>query len=106
MSMSELELDLGTVRMNCTHEEISRTLAALLGEMRAVLPKLREDEREALRQIMSEVGALTVGKCSPTLRANRKGTRRYAVCARAVRSARANGTMGPQRADRSEAVRA
>ena len=65
MSMSELELDLGTVRMNCTHDEIARTLAALLGEMRAVLPKLREDEREALRKIMSEVGALTVGEVFP-----------------------------------------
>jgi hypothetical protein len=65
MSTSELELELGTVMMTCTREEVAKTLAALLGEMRAVLPRLREDEREVLRRIMSEIGALTVGEVFP-----------------------------------------
>jgi hypothetical protein len=62
MRASELEIDLGTVTMNCTTDEIAATLAALLHEMRSVLPRLREDERDVLRQIMSrDSGALTVG---------------------------------------------
>lgn len=61
MTASELHLDLGSLTMSCTTDEIASTLADLLGEMRAVIPKLREDERDVLRQIMSrDSGTLTV----------------------------------------------
>ena len=40
MTASELQLDLGTVSMNCSTDEVATTLAALLNEMRAVIPKL------------------------------------------------------------------
>jgi hypothetical protein len=53
MRVPELELDLGTVTMRCTTDEVARTLAALLREMRLVIPLLRPDEREVLRQIMA-----------------------------------------------------
>jgi len=66
MMKSELQLDLGMVTMSCTTEEVAGTLAALLGEMRAVIPKFRGDERDVLRQIMSrESGALTVAETFP-----------------------------------------
>jgi hypothetical protein len=66
MKVSELELDLGTVSMHCTTAEIARTLEALLGEMRMVIPKLRRDEREVLRRIMAhESGTLTVADVFP-----------------------------------------
>ena len=52
--------------MVCTRREIGDTLSALLGEMRAVLPKLRDDEREALRRIMSaDSGSLSVREVFP-----------------------------------------
>lgn len=66
MKSSELELDLGTVAMRCTADEVAATLAALLEEMRGVIPKLRPDEREVLRHIMGrESGTLTVGDVFP-----------------------------------------
>jgi hypothetical protein len=66
MKLSALELDLGTVTMSCTTNEVAATLAALLREMRLVLPRLREDEREVLRHIMSrDSGSLTVGHLFP-----------------------------------------
>lgn len=66
MSADELQLDLGTVTMNCSTDEVAETLSALLDEMRTVIPKLREDERDMLRQIMSQdSGALTVGAVFP-----------------------------------------
>jgi hypothetical protein len=66
MTPSELHIDLGTVTMDCTTDEVASTLAALLGEMRGVIPKLREDERDVLRQIMSQnSGALTVADVFP-----------------------------------------
>jgi hypothetical protein len=66
MLESELQLDLGTVSMSCTIDEVATTLAALLGEMRGVIPRLREDERDVLRQIMSrDSGALTVADVFP-----------------------------------------
>ena len=65
MRKPELELDLGTVTMHCTTEEVAATLAALLREMRAVIPLLRPDEREVLRKIMSHEDALTVGEAFP-----------------------------------------
>jgi hypothetical protein len=66
MKPSELEIDLGSTTMVCTRREIGDTLSALLGEMRAVLPKLREDERELLRRIMSaDSGTLTVQDVFP-----------------------------------------
>jgi hypothetical protein len=66
MKVSELDLELGTVTMHCTTAEVARTLEALLGEMRLVIPKLRRDEREVLRRIMShESGTLTVADVFP-----------------------------------------
>jgi hypothetical protein len=66
MRKAELELDLGTVTMSCTRDEVAKTLAALLGEMRAVVPMLRPDERDTLRKIMSqESGTLTVADVFP-----------------------------------------
>lgn len=66
MRVSELELDLGTVTMSCTTDEVATTLAALLREMRSVIPRLRDDERNDLREIMSrESGSLTVGELFP-----------------------------------------
>ena len=61
MNQSSIEIDLGAITMSCTTDEIAATLAALLGEMRAVIPKLRQDERDVLRQIMSrDSGTLAV----------------------------------------------
>ena len=66
MKPSSIEIDLGSATMSCTADEIARTLAALLGEMRSVLPRLRDDEREVLRRIMaSESGTLTVADAFP-----------------------------------------
>jgi hypothetical protein len=66
MKQSSIEIDLGAITMSCTADEIAATLAALLGEMRAVIPKLRQDERDVLRQIMSQdSGTLTVADIFP-----------------------------------------
>jgi hypothetical protein len=63
MSVSELELDLGTAAMICTAEELAAAMASFLREMRSVAGLLRPDERVALRMIMSrETGTLTVGE--------------------------------------------
>ena len=63
MSVSELELDLGTTAMNCTTDEVAVVFGALLREMRAVAGRLRPDERVALRLIMSrDSGTLSVGE--------------------------------------------
>jgi hypothetical protein len=66
MNASELTLDLGTVTMTCTTEEVAATFAWLLTEMQAAVPRLRPDERIRLRIIMSqESGTLTVGDVFP-----------------------------------------
>lgn len=66
MKLSPLTINLGPVPMSCTADEIGATLAALLDEMRAVIPMLRHDEREVLRRIMSHDGdALAVGEVFP-----------------------------------------
>jgi len=66
MKLSPLTINLGPVSMSCTADEIGATLGALLDEMRAVIPMLREDERAALRRIMSHDGDnLTVGDVFP-----------------------------------------
>jgi hypothetical protein len=91
MTASELYLDLGTVTMNCTTDEVASTLAALLGEMRAVIPKLREDERDVLRQIMSQnSGTLTVAEVFPDFSRESEGHRtlRRLRAAQFVRPAR------------------
>jgi hypothetical protein len=63
MSVSELELDLGTAAMSCTAEELAAAMASFLREMRSVAALLRPDERVALRMIMSrESGTLSVGE--------------------------------------------
>ena len=38
MKQSPIEIDLGSVTMSCTPDEIAATLVALLGEMRAGHP--------------------------------------------------------------------
>lgn len=54
-------IDLGTIALNCTLEEIEATFYWLLVEMRAALPILRPDERAVLRRIMAnESGSLKV----------------------------------------------
>lgn len=66
MNNSELRLDLGSIRMDCTPREIAATLAALLREMRSVIPRLRQDERDTLRQIMAHgTNRLTVNDVFP-----------------------------------------
>ena len=66
MTQSPVQLDLGSATMNCTAEEIAATLASLLNEMRLVIPRLREDERDLLRQIMSrDSGTLRVADVFP-----------------------------------------
>jgi hypothetical protein len=91
MAATELHLDLGTVTMSCTTDEVASTLAALLGEMRAVIPKLREDERDVLRQIMSQnSGTLTVADVFPDFSRESEGhkTLRRLRAAQFVRPAR------------------
>jgi hypothetical protein len=100
MSTSELQLDMGTVTMKCTNEEVAATLAALLGEMRAVIPRLREDERDILRQIMShDSGALTVGELFPEFARESEGhkTLRRLRAAQFIRPA-VTGRWDPQEA--------
>ena len=66
MNESPIEIPLGSHTMSCTTEEIATTLGALLAEMRSVIPRLREDERDVLRQIMSqESGTLRVANVFP-----------------------------------------
>jgi hypothetical protein len=91
MRASELELDLGTVTMNCTTDEVAATLAALLREMRSVIPRLRQDERETLRRIMShESNTLTVADAFPGFARESEGhkTLRRLRAAQFVRPAR------------------
>jgi hypothetical protein len=97
MTASELHLDLGTVTMDCTTDEVASTLAALLGEMRAVIPKLREDERDVLRQIMSQnSGALTVADVFPDFSRESEGHK-------TLRRLRAAQFLRPARTGRWEA---
>lgn len=64
--MKHLELDLGAVSMTCTTDEMAATLAALLREMRSVIPRLRADERDTLRTIMAhESHSLSVAELFP-----------------------------------------
>lgn len=91
MKQSLIEIDLGAITMSCTADEIAATLAALLGEMRAVIPKLRQDERDVLRQIMSQdSGALTVAEVFPDFARESEGhkTLRRFRAAQFVRPAR------------------
>jgi len=59
MSLSEHEIDLSTATMHCTTDEIATVFSALLREMRRMIPRLRPDELETLRHIMSQ-GSCTV----------------------------------------------
>jgi len=66
MSLSEHEIDLNTATMHCTNDEIATIFSALLGEMRRMIPKLRQDELETLRHIMAqESGTVTVAELFP-----------------------------------------
>jgi hypothetical protein len=100
MRQSELELDLGTVTMNCTPEEVASTLASLLGEMRAVIPMLRPDERDTLRRIMAEESAaLTVGDVFPDFERESEAhkTLRRLRAAQFIRPARTGRWDPPER---------
>jgi len=91
MNQSPIAIDLGTISMSCSADEIAATLAALLGEMRAVIPKLRQDERDVLRQIMSQdSGTLTVVDVFPDFARESEGhkTLRRFRAAQFVRPAR------------------
>jgi hypothetical protein len=91
MTQTLIEIDLGAIAMSCTADEIAATLAALLGEMRAVIPKLRQDERDVLRQIMSQDSAtLTVADVFPDFARESEGhkTLRRLRAAQFVRPAR------------------
>lgn len=66
MSLSEIDLDLGTVTMQCTAPEVARIFAGLLREMQRMIPRLRSDEVDILRQIMfQESGTVTVAQLFP-----------------------------------------
>ena len=66
MAPSQVRIDLGTVKIDCTPEEIAATFSWLLTEMRAAVPRLRPDECEVLRKIMRhESGELTVQDVFP-----------------------------------------
>lgn len=66
MTQSDIELDLGSATMSCTAEEVAAALAGLLREMRAAVPFIRPEERDALRQIMAHAGgAPTVADVFP-----------------------------------------
>lgn len=66
MSLTEIDIDLGTVTITCTGPEIGRVLAGLLREMRRMAPRLRADEVDTLREVMRhESGTLTVGELFP-----------------------------------------
>ncbi len=66
MSLPEIEIDLGTATMQCTAPEIAEIFSGLLREMRRMIPRLRSDELEVLRQIMQqESGTVTVGQLFP-----------------------------------------
>jgi len=100
MKPSELEIDLGTVRMQCTPDEIAATLQWLLLEMRSVTPRLRADEREVLRQIMShENGTLTVGELFPDFARESEGhkTLRRLRAAQFVRPAKTGHWVSEER---------
>jgi hypothetical protein len=97
MTATEIQLDLGTVTMRCSTDEIAATLAALLGEMRSVIPRLRTDERDVLRQIMSrDSGTLTVADVFPDFARESEGhkTLRRLRAAQFIRPA-ATGRWSP-----------
>jgi hypothetical protein len=100
MKPSELEIDLGTVRMHCTPDEIAATLQWLLLEMRTVTPRLRADERDVLRRIMShENGTLTVGELFPDFARESEGhkTLRRLRAAQFVRPAKTGHWVSEER---------
>ncbi|AMV28502.1 hypothetical protein VT84_29120 [Gemmata sp. SH-PL17] len=66
LTQSEIDLDLGSVTMSCSTDEIATVLAGLLREMRSAAPFIRPDERDVLRQIMAhDSGALAVAEVFP-----------------------------------------
>lgn len=63
---SQIQIDLGSLTINCTIKEIAATFAWLFAEMHAAMPRLRPDEREVLRRIMTaKSGSLTVSDVFP-----------------------------------------
>jgi hypothetical protein len=66
MAESRVQIPLGKMTLNCSIEEIAATYSWLLLEMFAATPRLRSDEREVLRQIMThENESLTVSDLFP-----------------------------------------
>ena len=66
MSSSEVHLDLGSIAINCTTEDIGATFSWLLEEMKAAIPRLRPDERAVLRRILAHKSkSLTVSDLFP-----------------------------------------
>jgi hypothetical protein len=64
--MRLLELDLGAATMHCTIDEVAVTFARMLREMQAAAAFIPVQEREVLRQIMSqESGTLKVSDVFP-----------------------------------------
>lgn len=70
LTHSELALDLGTVTLNCTTEELGAALAGLLHEMHTAAPFIHPEEREALRRIMIADGTVTVADVFPDFARN------------------------------------
>jgi hypothetical protein len=61
MKLTEIEIDLGSASMSCAGSEIGEVFAGLLGEMRRMAPRLREDEVNALREVMRHAARLSGG---------------------------------------------
>ena len=104
MTQSPVQLDLGSATMNCTAEEIAATLASLLNEMRLVIPRPREDERDLLRQIMSrDSGTLRVADVFPDFARESEGHKTL----RRLRAefVRPNGPAAGTRTSRSRSSR-
>jgi hypothetical protein len=100
MKPSEVQIEVGTATMTCTAGEIGDTLAGLLAEMRAVLPKLRPDEHEVLRRIMGSEGALTVADVFPDFARESEGHKTL----RRLRAAQFVRPAGPGHWDRGVVI--
>ena len=97
MNNSKVHVKLDAFTIHCSAKEIADTFAWLLEEMRAATPRLRPDERAALRKIMSrESGSLTVGDVFPAFAREGEAhkTLRRLRAAQFIRPAR-SGRWGP-----------
>jgi hypothetical protein len=53
MRVTEIELDLKIIKVTFKNDELERTFAAVLDEMRSITARLGEDEKRKLEDIMS-----------------------------------------------------